>query len=201
MAAKSMLRRSSRRTRTVIGATLAAGTITGALALGGAAFADTPTTGTTASTNAPGAGTVASAEDDSPISSVEYDAALPFFVAGYTYEDAEALAEQWKTADVYEAKVSAGEKLAAGEALPIAPSGTPTTAEALAAGEGPSAATEPPADATTPFFEAGYTVDDAVALAAVWKSPSAYEAKITAGEKLAAGEALPFAPGAGPSQS
>lgn len=132
MAAKSTLWNGSRRTRTVVvGATLAAGTITGALALNGAAFADTPTATTSAASEAPGGGALASVEDDGSISLAEYNAALPFFVAGYTYDDAATLAEQWKVADVYDAKITAGQKLAAGEALPIAPSGPPTTAEAL----------------------------------------------------------------------
>ncbi|WP_066583046.1 hypothetical protein [Cellulomonas timonensis] len=56
-------------------------------------------------------------------------AAAAFWDAGYTYEDAEELAALWSSEDTYEAKVAAGEKLLAGETLPVPPSGQPGVAE------------------------------------------------------------------------
>jgi hypothetical protein len=47
--------------------------------------------------------------------------AQAFWDAGYHYEDAEKLAELWKTADVFEAKVEAGKRILAGDTLPIRP--------------------------------------------------------------------------------
>jgi hypothetical protein len=44
-----------------------------------------------------------------------------FFAAGYDYDDAVRLATLWKLNDAYAAKVAAGEKLLAGETLPIKP--------------------------------------------------------------------------------
>jgi hypothetical protein len=44
-----------------------------------------------------------------------------FFTAGYDYNDAVQLAALWKLSDPYAAKVAAGEKLLAGQTLPIKP--------------------------------------------------------------------------------
>jgi hypothetical protein len=44
-----------------------------------------------------------------------------FFDAGYDYEDAVRLAELWRTADAYQAKVQAGKKILAGDDLPFKP--------------------------------------------------------------------------------
>jgi hypothetical protein len=44
-----------------------------------------------------------------------------FFAAGYDYNDAVRLAQLWKLSDPYAAKVAAGEKLLAGQTLPIKP--------------------------------------------------------------------------------
>jgi hypothetical protein len=110
-----------------------------------------------------------------------------FFAAGYTYDDAVVLGAQWAQ-DPWEAKVTGGERLTAGETLPIAPgSSTPAPTDPVA---------EVPAEeiaAADAFFAAGYTYDDAVALGAVWKVDS-WEAKVTGGQKLLAGETLPVAP-------
>ncbi|GAA0295662.1 hypothetical protein [Kineococcus aurantiacus] len=43
-----------------------------------------------------------------------------FFAAGYTYDDAVTLGETWNV-DTWEAKVTGGQKLMAGETLPFAP--------------------------------------------------------------------------------
>jgi hypothetical protein len=44
-----------------------------------------------------------------------------FFAAGYDYDDAVELAGLWKLTDAYSAKVAGGEKLLAGQTLPIRP--------------------------------------------------------------------------------
>ena len=44
-----------------------------------------------------------------------------FFDAGYNYNDAVKLAKLWKLSDPYQAKILGGEKLLAGETLPIRP--------------------------------------------------------------------------------
>ncbi|MCC2307820.1 hypothetical protein [Cellulomonas chengniuliangii] len=51
------------------------------------------------------------------------EAATAFWDAGYTYEDAQQLAALWSSEDTYEAKIAAGQKLLAGETLPVPPSG------------------------------------------------------------------------------
>ena len=56
----------------------------------------------------------------------EVKAAGAFSDAGYGYEDAEVLAALWDN-EPWEAKVAGGEKLLAGEALPISPGGTPAS--------------------------------------------------------------------------
>ncbi len=61
-----------------------------------------------------------------PEAAVEVDpneaaAISEFFDVGYNYDDAVKLAKLWKTADPYEAKVLAGQKLLDGETLPIKP--------------------------------------------------------------------------------
>ena len=97
-----------------------------------------------------------------------------FFAAGYSYVDAEKLAELWKSADPYEAKVTAGQALLDGKKLPIKP--------------------DPSAAAVDAFFAAGYDYDDAVALAKLWKSADPGEAKVAAGKRLLAGKKLPIKP-------
>ncbi len=113
------------------------------------------------------------------------DAALDaFFGAGYTYDDAVALAAAWEV-DSFEAKVLGGRDLLAGGSLPIAPgSAAPAPGSALT---GEDAAVDA-------FFTAGYTYDDAVALGAEWKVEP-YEAKVAAGQVLLAGDEPPIAPG------
>jgi hypothetical protein len=60
-----------------------------------------------------------SGEDAVPVTeAVQVEA---FHRAGYDYADAVKLADLWKMADAYEAKVEAGKKLLAGDRLPIRP--------------------------------------------------------------------------------
>jgi hypothetical protein len=104
-----------------------------------------------------------------------------FFDAGYVWDDAVQLAALWKMSDPSAAKVAAGQKLEAGQKLPIAPKP-----------ENVAAAKE--AAAVAKFFAAGYTYDDAVKLATLWNLKDAYAAKVAGGEKLLAGQTLPIKP-------
>jgi hypothetical protein len=106
-----------------------------------------------------------------------------FFKAGYDYDDAVQLAKLWKLADPYAAKVAAGEKLLAGQTLPIKP--TPDDS-------GPTAS--PDSAALDAYFAAGYDWNAAVKLAKLWKLADPSDAKVAAGKKLIAGETLPIKP-------
>ncbi|QCB92472.1 hypothetical protein [Cellulomonas shaoxiangyii] len=139
-----------------------------------------------------------------------------FWGAGYTHDDATALAELWGTGYT-ETKARAGQMILDGEELPVAPGSTPFSimetsrpeapedapapAAAPADGaEGAAPATDaPPAVEYTPaqydaFWDAGYTYDDALALAALWGT-EIIETKARAGQALLDGQTLPVAPG------
>lgn len=116
-----------------------------------------------------------------PAASGDAAALQAFFDAGYVWDDAVQLAALWKMPNPSDAKVAAGKKLEAGEKLPI----EPKPANVAAARE---------SAAVAKFFAAGYTYDDAVKLAALWKLPDPYAAKVAGGEKLLAGQPLPFKP-------
>ena len=111
----------------------------------------------------------------------QYDA---FWDAGYTAADADALAQLWAT-DVTSAKSRAGQALLDGAALPVAPGQTP---------EGPLVDGDPVWSA---YSGAGYTYDDAVALAALWET-DVTQAKIRIGQAVLDGQQLPVAPGSAP---
>jgi hypothetical protein len=49
-------------------------------------------------------------------------------------------------------------------------------------------------DLASRFFDKGYDYEDAQRLAELWKLPSPWDAKVTAGQKIEAGEPLPFKP-------
>lgn len=116
-----------------------------------------------------------------PSASADAAALQAFFDAGYVWDDAVQLAALWNVPDPSDAKVVAGKKLEAGEKLPI----EPKPANVAAAKE---------SAAVAKFFSAGYTYDDAIELAALWKLPNAYAAKVAGGEKLLAGQPLPIKP-------
>jgi hypothetical protein len=109
------------------------------------------------------------------------DSVTKFFSAGYDYDDAVRLAKLWKLKTPYDAKVAGGEKLLAGKKLPV----KPNPANVQDAKE---------AAQVEAFFRAGYDVDDAAALAKLWKLKTAYDAKVTGGKKLLAGQSLPIKP-------
>ena len=112
-------------------------------------------------------------------------AAAVFLGKGYTAADATKLARLWKTKTVYDAKVEGGQKILAGETLPIKPSSKP-----------PVIVDESTKDAKklNAYFNAGYSYNDAVKLAALWKAATPQDAKVLAGAKLLAGQTLPFKP-------
>lgn len=126
--------------------------------------------------------TPSSIETTSP-AGIADSARTAYFNAGYDYSDAMQLAKLWNMTDPTAVKTVAGQKLLAGQHLPIKPSGTPVTT--------PSADETADIDA---FFNAGYTYNDAAQLATLWKLADPYHAKITAGQKLIAGETLPIKP-------
>lgn len=103
-----------------------------------------------------------------------------FWDAGYTAGDVQALADLWAT-DATGAKSLAGQALLDGEPVPVAPGTYPD----------PLTGGDPLWEA---FTGAGYTYDDAVALAELWSTDS-IDAKARAGQALLDGEDLPVAPG------
>ena len=149
-----------------------------------------------------------------------------FWGAGYTPEDVEALGALWST-DTTETKARAGRMLLDGEALPIAPSATAVDTDVDSAADAgapepagaPAPAADPAADpapssgdewSSMPegytqaqyeaFWGAGYTVDDVVALGALW-STEATETKARAGQMLLDGQTPPVAPGSTPASA
>jgi hypothetical protein len=102
-----------------------------------------------------------------------------YFAAGYDYQDAVALGNIWNETDINQIKAEAGQKLIAGDTLPVPPSGTPET---------------PTDAAVSAFFAAGYTYEDAVTLGNMWNDSNTYQVKIDAGNKLLNGQTLPIGP-------
>jgi hypothetical protein len=103
--------------------------------------------------------------------------------AGYGYNDAVQLAAIWHSkANVGFVKAEAGSQLRAGRTLPIPPHPDPADSASPSAGSDDA------------FFNAGYTYDDAVRLAALWKLSDPSDAKTKAAGKLSAGQRLPFPP-------
>lgn len=109
-----------------------------------------------------------------------------FWGAGYYMEDADALAALWNLG-LLEAKGRAGQLLLDGQPVPVAPGSSldltdPATIEMLEM------------DA---YWDAGYTGEDGVALAALW-NVDVFEAKATAGQMLRDGQPLPIGPSGTP---
>jgi hypothetical protein len=126
-------------------------------------------------------------ESPSPLTSAQQDQALTaYFNAGYDYNDALALAQLWHmSGDPTTIKAEAGRRLLAGQKLPFTPSPAAVASGAEMAD-------------LNAYFAAGYTYEDAVGLAQLWKITDPYQAKVDAGGKLLAGVALPIAPGSQP---
>ncbi|MFI6072456.1 hypothetical protein ACIA5C_12790 [Actinoplanes sp. NPDC051343] len=114
-----------------------------------------------------------------------------YFNAGYGYNDAVQLATLWHSkANIGNVKSEAGRRLLAGETLPIKPTGNPDTP--------PPSQDDPQVKADQAaldaFFNAGYVWDDAVKLAKAWHLSDPSDAKVVAGKKIEAHQALPFKP-------
>ena len=106
-----------------------------------------------------------------------------YFAAGYGYDDAVHLGAVAHRPEHRAGQGRAGRRLLAGETLPVSPHPNPTT---------PVGPTAP--DPVSAFFAAGYTMDDAITLAKLWKLKDPYAAKVLGGEKLLAGKKLPIQP-------
>jgi hypothetical protein len=160
------------------GAVLTAGLIAGAIQLPGML----PGNNNSNASNAVVAPAAAASTAPPTQAELEKDWAA-YFAAGYDYDDAVKLAKLWKsTAEIGTVKAEAGARLLAGETLPFPPSP-----------EGVAAAKE--TARLDAFFAAGYSYNDAVKLAKLWKIKDPFQAKIEAGKKLLAGEKLPIKPG------
>ena len=103
-----------------------------------------------------------------------------FFAAGYSSADLARLGDLWQVGEAFEVKARAGQLILDGKQAEL---GAPTPE-----------VVDPIIEAAGAFWEAGYTFEDAEELAALWSTEDAYEAKISAGQKLLAGETLPVSP-------
>ena len=103
-----------------------------------------------------------------------------FWGAGYTPQNVEELGALWNL-DVTETKARAGQLLLDGQPVPVAPGGEEAPA---------TAASDASLDA---FWDAGYTIEDAEALVAIWHSPIG-ETKARAGQMILDGQTPPVAP-------
>jgi hypothetical protein len=102
-----------------------------------------------------------------------------FWDAGYTSEDVEALSDLWQS-DATTAKARAGQLLLDGDPVPVAP--------------GSHAESGPDDAALDAFWDAGYTFEDAQALAELWQVDTG-DAKARAGQLLLSDDDVPVAPG------
>lgn len=103
-----------------------------------------------------------------------------FLAAGYTYDDALALAERWGPENELQIKTEVGELLARGGALTASRFADPAAADGLG-----------PDQLAAAFTTAGYDGDDAAVLARAWGTDLAGAAE-RAGRELVVIGALPF---------
>lgn len=112
-----------------------------------------------------------------------------YFDAGYGYNDAVQLGKLWNETDMQQIKTQAGQKLLAGQTLPIPPTGTNDTAPAASGSV--DAAQQAAIDA---YFAANYTYNDTLKLGKLWNETDVLQIKTRAGQALLAGQKLPIAP-------
>ncbi|GIE94721.1 hypothetical protein [Paractinoplanes rishiriensis] len=190
---QELSRKYQRRRRTVAvagSAFLGVGLIAGATQLPNILAGNAPAD----STIYAGAPAVAPSSVAPSVSSAEADLErywAAYFGAGYDWDDAQRLAVLWQMKDeeTGRVKAEAGRRLLAGETLPF-----PATPDAPEPTDQGSPITEEQYAWARIFFEAGYTYEDAVRLAELWKLDEPYDAKVAAGRKLDAGETLPIKP-------
>lgn len=118
-----------------------------------------------------------------------------YFADGFDYNDAMSLGALWNETDVLQIKVEAGQKLLAGQTLPITPSVSttaPTPSANLSLGPGVPNTAESKAEAA--YFAAGYTYNDAVSLGKLWNETDILTIKVEAGQKILTGQTLPIKP-------
>lgn len=123
---------------------------------------------------------VAAATPVDPAQEPTSDPSEALWEAGYTWGDAQHLAELWGL-DMMEAKARAGQALLDGQPLPLTP------------GTYPEAGADPDSVAADAFFRAGYTYEDAAQLAELWEIET-WETKIRAGQAILDGQPLPVPP-------
>ena len=112
------------------------------------------------------------------------DAYAAYWEAGYNYRQLLALTEEWNLSE-FEAKARAGAAILAGDTSTI-----DSLVDGIEAGPEEAAATEAGeafANPTDPFWDAGFTYDDAVILAEEWNVET-YEAKLQAAALIEAGD-------------
>lgn len=175
----------------------AAGVVTGALALAGAGAA------AAANPYSPVARVVEGAVQAVGIDwSVMPDgytrAQYEAFWGTYDVEDVETLSDLWQT-DPIEAKARAGQMLLDGEVPPVDVADAPGALAPGAAVPGADRAPSLPPDPADVFWEAGYTLEDAHALGALWGTDTT-ETKARAAELLRIGTPLPVEPSGAPGQ-
>ncbi|MDM8085212.1 hypothetical protein QUV83_10595 [Cellulomonas cellasea] len=165
------------------------GFVAASLSLAGSSVAVAAGLGSGSDGAQPGGETVISEEiaAEQSASTLEDDrsaASEAFWAAGYSTTDVARLGDLWQLEDTFEVKARAGQLILDGKQAEL---GAPTPE-----------VEDPAITATTAFWDAGYTYEDAEELAALWSSEDTYEAKIAAGEKLLAGEVLPVLPSGQP---
>lgn len=114
-----------------------------------------------------------------------------FWGAGYTPENVEQLGTLWNLGTT-ETKARAGQLILDGQPVPVSPGGAEST--------GDGGAATPDESQLDAFWAAGYTVEDAVALAEVWHTELG-ETKARAGQMLLDGQTPPVTPSGTPAQS
>lgn len=183
----------SPRRAAALGAVAVALTVGAAGAAYALATADRPAAEVTAGDAAPAAPVDAALPTDRPTADLpagpdDYtqERADAFWGAGYSMEDANALADLWAV-EVVEAKGRAGQLLLDGQPVPVAPGSSldltdPDTIAGLQ---------------LEAFWDAGYTGEDGTALAALW-NVEVIEAKTAAGQMIRDGQALPIDPSGTP---
>jgi hypothetical protein len=107
-------------------------------------------------------------------------AAQAYADAGYTFDDAVALSQDWGVPDVFQTKVKAGSFLKQGVPLAASPYADPAAADGLSDQQ-----------LAQLFHDSGYTAEDAMVLAGNWGVDTGL-AKVKAGRELKTVGVLPF---------
>jgi hypothetical protein len=115
-----------------------------------------------------------------------------FIADGYDYDNAVTLSGLWHQLDLDQVKADAGQKLLAGQTLPIGssasnPVASPTPIQ-------PDASDSVQDQQLAAYFAAGYDYDNAVTLSGLWHETDIGQVKAEAGQKLLAGQTLPVPP-------